>query len=1037
MKPEQWERTQQLYHAALERDAQERAAWLEHACADDAALRREVESLLAASAEVGDFLLSPALRVEARALAAEQQLSAVGQQLNQYQLVSRLGAGGMGEVYLAHDSKLQRKVALKLLHARFTQDAEQVRRFAREAKAVSALNHPNIITVHETGEVGATRFIAAEFIEGVTLRQRLTEGRIELREALETALQVAAALAAAHQAGIVHRDIKPENIMLRPDGLVKVLDFGLARLTEPQLLAEEGQTAHSTESGAVVGTPRYMAPEQAQGQKVDALADIFSLGVVLYEMITRRLPFDGATTAEVFVALLTKEPEPLAQHAPGVPAGLERIISRALARERAARYQSVQELRADLQAQLASLQQVGGQSWPSLRWRFKRLAWSVRWFAWRRWRVITASLLAMLLVVGIAWWFKWRVTLSNEASPPATANPRIAELFSVPMANEGENLDGLKFSPDGKWLIYNVIKPNESHLWLKQVEGGEPKQLTAGKVEDKSPLWSPDGQELAFASNRGGAPGIWTMPAQGGTPKLLSRFAFESESVALTNWSRNGQTIYCIRNYLSKNSNLYKFDLATKQSSAVTHFKDSEGIYFSVSPDEKQIAYATYKNGFRIFVMPLGGGEAREVSQGGGNGVGDISWFPDGKRVSYIFDQLDAPDGIYLAWLDGRAPLWLTFTDEGYICQTVSPDGTKIASASDKINANLFACELRTGAEIALTSGVNIRLVPELSPDSETIVFQANPSLTVWDFSLFLQPRAPGSYAHQFISNGTWAKWSPVEDKLVFLRRVNNEQYQYDLWQVSRRGGDEQRLTTGVVAGTLGVMPFSPQGTWYDWSPDGKQLAYGSKKSGQANVWVVASDGTSDVMLSHNTDPKLTITSPVWSPDGKRIAYATRLGEPYGPRLSEKRSISVIEPGKTATVYDSEQELFTIGWSASGQEILVLQGKYIQFQPLKAMSLVSVPLSGGQPRVILHRPNDYLHNASLSHDRRFLALASKREGIDNIEIIPVSGGPVRNLTRNSDPSIFYSGLAWAPDGKTLFYSKQTGWTQVSLIEDFK
>jgi Tol biopolymer transport system component len=243
------------------------------------------------------------------------------------------------------------------------------------------------------------------------------------------------------------------------------------------------------------------------------------------------------------------------------------------------------------------------------------------------------------------------------------------------------------------------------------------------------------------------------------------------------------------------------------------------------------------------------------------------------------------------------------------------------------------------------------------------------------------------------------------------------------------------------MAGTLEYMPFSPQGTWYDWSPEGKQIAYGSMKSGQANVWVVASDGSSDVMLSQHTDPKLSITSPVWSPDGKRIAYAARLTEEGSGRLASrltKGSIGITEPGKTAIVYESEQEVWPIGWSASGQEILVVQGKFVfSGRPLREMSLVSVPLNGGQPRVILHRPNDYLHNVSLSHDRRFIALASKREGKDNIEIVPVSGGPVRNLIRNSDPSIFYSGLAWAPDDKTLFYSKQMGWTQVSLIENFQ
>ncbi len=1031
MSSEHWQRTQQIYLTALEHNASQRAGFLDQACGGDAALRHEVESLLAAHSEVGDFLLTPALALEAKALAAEQTLALAGQQLNQYQLISWLGAGGMGEVYLAQDSKLGRRVALKLLHPRFTQDAEQARRFAREAKAASALNHPNIITIYETGEVEETRFIAAEYIEGITLRQRLNDSRLALPEALEIALQVATALAAAHQAGIVHRDIKPENIMLRPDGLVKVLDFGLARITEP--LLAEGQSANSSETGVVVGTPRYMSPEQARGEKVDALADIFSLGVVLYEMIAQQAPFSGATLAEVFAALLTKEPEPLAQYAAGVPAELEAIVNRALAKERQQRYQSIQELRGDLQAQLARLRQPEGQSWPSLRFWFKRLYWPVRMFAWRRWRIVVASLLAVWLVVGMAWWFKRRVDSSIESITPV--NPRISELFSVPMAILGGNLTDLKFSPDGKWLAYSLEKADERHLWLKQAEGGEPKQITAGKDKDWSPIGSPDGQELTFASNRGGAQGIWTMPAQGGTPKLLTRLELEPESelVDMVKWTHNRQTLYFVARYKSSEiDNLYKFDLVTKQISPVTHFKDLRAHLFSVSPDEKQIAYVYAGKGkeIRTFVMPLGGGEAREISQGSGASAGDIAWFPDGKRVSYIFQQINNQGGIYLAWLDGRPPLLLARSSGGYNCQTISPDGTKIVFGSDKTNANLFACELRTGVEITLTSGLNQRLVPELSPDGQTIVFQASETLTFGDFSLFLQPRAPGSQAHQLISNGAWAKWSPVEDKLVFLRRQNNEQFRCDLWQVSRNGGDAQQLTTGVVAGASELMPFSPQRTWYDWSPDGKQIAYGSMKSGQASVWVVASDGSSDVMLAQHSDPKLNITSPFWSPDGKRIAYAVG--------LREKGSIGVTEPGKTAIVYDSDQKVWPIGWSASGQEILVLQGKFVfTSYPLQEMSLLSVPLSGAPPRVILHRPNDYLHNVSLSHDRRFIAFASKREGKDNVEIVPVSGGPVRNLTRNSDPSIFYSGLAWAPDDKTLFYSKQTGWTQVSMIENLK
>ena len=222
-----------------------------------------------------------------------------GTRFDRYEILSPLGKGGMGEVYLAQDTRLKRKVALKLLPASFTQNAERLRRFEQEAYAASALNHPNIITIYEIGESGEFHFIATEFIEGNTLRQQMADTRMNLREALEIAVQIASALAAAHAAGIVHRDIKPENIMLRPDGLVKVLDFGLAKLTESQALANDTDAvtvaASNTEPGVVMGTVRYMSPEQTRGLKVDGRSDIFSLGVVLYELVTGRAPFEGAT----------------------------------------------------------------------------------------------------------------------------------------------------------------------------------------------------------------------------------------------------------------------------------------------------------------------------------------------------------------------------------------------------------------------------------------------------------------------------------------------------------------------------------------------------------------------------------------------------------------------------------------------------------------------------------------------------------------------------------------------------------------------
>src|SRR5262249_10304341 len=271
-----------------------------------------------------------------------------------YQVLAPLGAGGMGEVWRARDTRLDRDVAIKLLAAEFAKDADRFRRFVQEAKAASALNHPNIITIYEIGQVDDRHFIAAEFIEGQTLRQQMIGARMKLPDALEVAAQVASALSAAHAAKIIHRDIKPDNVILRPDGLVKVLDFGLAKLTERRApaLGAEAPTAIkvNTDPGIVMGTAQYMSPEQARGQEVDARTDIFSLGVMLYEMIAGRLPFGGETTTDVFVSILEKEPPTLSLHAPEAPAELRRIVSKALRKDREERYQVVKDLLLDLKS---------------------------------------------------------------------------------------------------------------------------------------------------------------------------------------------------------------------------------------------------------------------------------------------------------------------------------------------------------------------------------------------------------------------------------------------------------------------------------------------------------------------------------------------------------------------------------------------------------------------------------------------------------------------------------------------------------------
>ncbi len=271
-----------------------------------------------------------------------------GTRFGRYEIRSRIGGGGMGEVYLAADTKLGRTVALKFLPAEVASDQKRMQRFTREAHAASSLNHPNIITIHEIEQEGAVTFIATEFIEGVTLRERMATGPLPIEEALDVAIQTASALAAAHAKDIVHRDIKPENIMLREDGYVKVLDFGLAKLAENRSTTPEAVTQVHTDVGAVIGTARYMSPEQARGLEVDGRTDIFSLGIVFYEMLAGRSPFEGATNHEVVAGILKEEPPPLADYVAGVPVRLQEIVSRALRKERDERYQTARELLEDL-----------------------------------------------------------------------------------------------------------------------------------------------------------------------------------------------------------------------------------------------------------------------------------------------------------------------------------------------------------------------------------------------------------------------------------------------------------------------------------------------------------------------------------------------------------------------------------------------------------------------------------------------------------------------------------------------------------------
>ena len=351
MTPDRWQQITSIFQAALDRPAGERAEFVSERCGGDEELRREVQDMLSSHEQASGFIEEPAMNVAARL--TRNGGSLVGKLISHYRVLSLIGSGGMGEVYLAEDTGLGRRVALKLLPEDLAKDGQRVNRLQQEARAISNLNHPNILTIHEIGQVDSRHFIATEFIDGETLRQRLNKGRMELGAMLQVAADVASALAAAHAAGIIHRDIKPDNVMIRRDRIVKVLDFGLAKLTPGNAAAVDTQEPTkllvNTEPGVVMGTANYMSPEQARGVGVDARTDIWSLGAVLYEMVTGHVPFEGETPTDVLSLILQKQPPPIARYSADVPEELERIITKSLVKDRDDRYQTVKDLLIDLQ----------------------------------------------------------------------------------------------------------------------------------------------------------------------------------------------------------------------------------------------------------------------------------------------------------------------------------------------------------------------------------------------------------------------------------------------------------------------------------------------------------------------------------------------------------------------------------------------------------------------------------------------------------------------------------------------------------------
>ncbi len=468
---------------------------------------------------------------------------AAGARLGPYEVVAPLGAGGMGEVYQARDTRLGRTVAIKVLPARLSAASDSRHRFELEARTISALNHPHICTLYDIGEHAGSTYLVMERLEGETLAQRLGRGALPTRQAIEIGSQVADALDTAHKRGIVHRDIKPGNIMLTPSG-VKLLDFGLAKLVDEHLVetrsVEPTRTVDAplTDPGAAVGTVAYMSPEQATGEDVDARSDLFSLGVVLYEMATRHQPFAGATAAAVFDAILHKVPTTPVRLNPEMPAGLERIIDKALEKDRDMRYQTAADLRGDLN-RLKRDSDSGHDAavaHPTAAGVGRFMAGSVR-RRWLTWTVAACAIAAATAVVAFI--------MFGRREPPVEAMPRLANAAMLTSALGVE--DYPNWSPDGRAMVYQSDQSGNWDIWVTQVGTRQAVNRTEDcAADDLRPTWSPDGQWIAFFSMREGG-GYFVMPGVGGKARKVASWPPGDPYPTAAQWSPDAAQIVYAR----------------------------------------------------------------------------------------------------------------------------------------------------------------------------------------------------------------------------------------------------------------------------------------------------------------------------------------------------------------------------------------------------------------------------------------------------------------------------------------------------------
>jgi serine/threonine protein kinase len=861
MTPEQWQRVREVLEEVLERRPEDRPAFLDRACSSDLALRQEVERLIAASDEApSGFLQSSAFGVRV----------APGAKLGDYEVQRLIGSGGMGEVYRARDTRLAREVAIKVLPAFLSYDPDRLRRFEQEARAAAALNHPNILAVHQMGTYEGAPYLVSELLEGSTLRELLVRGPLAVRKVIDYGVQIARGLAAAHEKGITHRDLKPENLFVTKDGRVKILDFGLAKLTQQQAISDQSTPTVSaeTETGVVMGTVGYMAPEQVRGQSADHRADIFAFGAILYEMLTRKRAFQKPTSAETMSAILNEDPPGISQIMPSIPPALPRVVHRCLEKNPEQRFQSVSDLAFALEAlsDSAMLSATDNDRLPNSR---------------RKWVLVSIAVVALQLVASVTWFlthFRSRSAALTFTKLTDQAGP---ELYS-------------SLSPDGRFFVYQSRTSGKWDIYLQRVGGKNPVNLTKDSTDDNTqPAFSPDGQRVAFRSERDGG-GIFLMGATGEDIRRLAGFCHNPA------WAPDGQEIVCSTGWFwraedtgtSLNGQLFRINVSTGERRPILgDIEDARQP--SWSPNGYRIAYWGRRQGAQrdIWTVAASGGDPVAVTNDPYMDWNPV-WSPDGRYLYFSSDRggsinlwrvrIDERTGKTLA---NPEPVTTPAQWSGFISFT--RDGLHMAYVQQTRTWNLYkaafdpAKETIVGQPAPITQGTQEAVFPDVSPDGQWIAFTSR--LQPEDVYLV---KTDGTSLHQ-LTDDIYLKrvprWSPDGKRIAFF---SNRTSKWQIWAIRPDGSGLEQLTN-AKGGAIGPV----------WSPDGTRLfCFGPV--GQPFVVETGRPWSerSSWELPPESDSGGKLWAWSWSADGKRLV---------GPLLRQEDGSSL-----GITTYSLESEKY-------------------------------------------------------------------------------------------------------------------------------